>query len=377
MYSFPDLFTQSVEEVETLPKTFVPTPKNFKAINRLKDDFIVLTTYSDTGDSRTVALLNLFNDSILYTWSIRNPYQDYDRIFNPLLLPEKNLVYSFTDRGLRRIDSLGNVIWKQDSIWGHHSIELDSKGDIWLCSDEPWFYSTGLYKLSGRSVFFKDNTITKIDAATGRILFHKSMTRILMENNLSNYLLKSGNKRDPIHINDVVPALKTTKYYREGDLFISARNPSFILHYRPSTNKVLNVIEGPFVSQHDVDFYNDTTLVMFNNNFYTVWSFDSKPPPKDSSRMVMAGEFYSNLVRYDFYNDSVSVMDDSVFRANDIFTGTEGLMEFVDPSTYFVEEQNSGLIWIIRDNQVIYKNVFRSQHKGHHHLPNWTRIIKN
>ena len=59
----------------------------------------------------------------------------------------------------------------------------------------------------------------------------------------------------------------------------------------------------------------------------------------------------------------------------EIFTKTEGLQEFINPNTYFVEEQNSGLLWIIRNDEVIYKNVFKSQHEGYHHLPNWTRII--
>jgi hypothetical protein len=377
MYTFPDLFFQSVKEVNTLPETFIKTPENFKSINNLDSDFIVLSTYSDTSDSRSIVLLNLKNDSILYKWTVENPYEDSYRIINPLLFPEKSLVFSFTfHTGLRRIDSLANIIWKQDSIFANHSMTLDSDGDIWISSTEPVYWAYGLYKISGRSVFYVDNYITKLDAETGRILFHKSMTDILRENNLSYYLLKSANIIDPIHVNDIQPALKSTKYYKEGDLFISAKNPSFIMQYRPSTNKVINMIEGPFVSQHDVDFLNDSTLVIFNNNTYNLWSDISKPPPPDSSWVKIAGDFYSNVVRYDFGSDSLSFIGDSVFRANKIFTMTEGLMEFVDPSTYFVEEQNSGLIWIIKDDKVLYKNVLKSQHKGYHHLPNWIRVIK-
>ena len=70
MYTFPDLFTQSVEEVKTLPKTFVPTPENFTPVNKLESDVIVLSTYSDTGDTRSIVLQNLKNDSILYKWNI-------------------------------------------------------------------------------------------------------------------------------------------------------------------------------------------------------------------------------------------------------------------------------------------------------------------
>ena len=143
MYTFPDLFSQSVEEVKTLPRTFVVTPEDFKSINNLDSDFIVLSTYSDTSDSRSIVLLNLKNDSILYKWTVKNPYQEHDRIINPLLFPGKSLVYSFDCLpGLRRIDSLTNIIWKQDSVHPHHSKNLDKNGDIWICAFEPDFYAT-------------------------------------------------------------------------------------------------------------------------------------------------------------------------------------------------------------------------------------------
>lgn len=376
MYTFPDLFSQSVEELKTLPKTFVPTPENFKAVNRLNSDFNVLTTYSDTSNTRSIVILNLKNDSILYKWTLENPFKEHDRIVNPLLLQDKSLIYFYEGvSGLSRIDSLANRIWIQDSIYAHHALNLDHNGDIWVCSFEPVSYATGLYWRNGQSVFFKDNFITKLDAESGRILYHQSVSKILTENKLSQYLFKSASLRDPLHINDVEPALKSTPYYKEGDLFISARNPSIIMHFRPLTNKVIRIIEGPFTSQHDVDFLNDSSLLIFNNNCYTVWSNDSKAPPKDSSRLEIAGDFYSNIVNYDFGSGCLSFIGDSLFRANKIFTYTEGLMEFVDPQTYLVEEQNSGIIWIIKDDQVLYKNVFESQHEGYHHLPNWTRVV--
>jgi len=237
------------------------------------------------------------------------------------------------------------------------------------------YHATGLYQLGGRSVFFKDNYIALLEAETGRILYHQSVTRILTENGLSNYLLKSANTKDPIHINDVEAAPVSTSYYEKDDVFISARNPSIIIHYRPSTNEVIRIIEGPFISQHDVDFLGKNSLAIFNNNYYTVWTDASKPPPADSSLLETAGSFYSNIVRYDFESGRFGFIGDSVFRANEIFTQTEGLMEFVAPGTYFVEEQNTGVLWIIRDEEVLYKNVLRSQHDGYHHLPNWIRVI--
>ena len=40
--------------------------------------------------------------------------------------------------------------------------------------------------------------------------------------------------------------------WKKGDLFISIRNQSALIHYRPETNKVINYIKGPFYMQHDI-----------------------------------------------------------------------------------------------------------------------------
>ncbi len=375
MYSFPDLFTTSVEEVKTLPPTFIKTYEHFEAINRLESDLIVLSTYSDANNTRSIVLMNLKNDSVYYKWNVENDYEVTDRIINPILFSGKELVYSFQGKELRRIDSLSDIIWRQDSIEAHHAMTLDADSNIWLCSFEPVYHALGMYKLDGRSVFYKDNYITKLDPETGSILYHKSISSILEENDRSNYLLKSASVLDPLHCNDVEPAPKTTAYYKEGDVFISLRQPSLVIHFRPSTDEIVNMIKGPFISQHDVDFLNDSTLVLFNNNYYTNSSTASMQPPPDFGNLAVAGDFYSNIVCYHFAHDSFSFLGDSIFRANRIFTETEGLMEFIDDSTYFVEEQNSGLIWVLRNDEVVYKNVLASQHKGHHHLPNWIRII--
>ena len=376
LYSFPDMFTQSVQEVKSLPKTFLKTPDGFTPVNELDTDVLILSSYSDENDTRSIILKNLKNDSVLHKWNVKNPYESHDRIIHPMLLPDKNLVYSFMDKSVFRIDSLSKIVWRQDDIFSDHSINIDSNNDIWVCSKKPVWHATGFYKLGGRKVFYLDNYITKLDVETGQILYHKSISDILVKNNLAHYLIKSPRIEDPIHVNDIQPALKTTKYYNEGDLFISLRQTSIILHYRPSINRVITVIEGPFIAQHDVDILNDSTLVFFNNNSYGVWSSDGMKGPPDPNKLVFSGDFFSNIISYNLRDKSFNVIGEAVFRKNEIYSHTEGLIEFIDPTTYFVEEQNSGVIWIIKDDRVVYKNVFKSQHDGYHHLTNWIRTIK-
>lgn len=375
MTSFPNLFKQSVKEVKSLPATFIETAKKYEGINKLDTSILALTTFSDENDTRTIALIDLKTDKVLHTWNVQNKDLPTDRILNPYMLPNKDLIYSFDGKGLKRIDSNGNVIWKQDEIEAHHSLNVDADTNIWVCSFDKTNRNLGGYYVDGYKRVFKDNFISKVDVKTGEVLFHKSMGELLFENNLSNYIMKSMNMDDPLHMNDVQPALSTTDFYEKGDVFISMKNPSIILHYRPETNELIKLIEGPFISQHDVDFYGDNSLVIFNNNVYEGLSFDelgeSELEPDE-----FYGNFVSNIVKYDLANDSFSVIGDSIFKAHQIFTYSEGLMEFITANMYFVEEQNSGKLWIIKDDEVVYKHVLPSQHPGYHHLPNWTRIIK-
>lgn len=214
IYSFPDLFPQSVKEVKTLPKTFVPTPKKFQPINKLKKDLIVLVVYSESSSSRAAVIMNLKNDSIIKKSTIENPYEDHTWIKHPMLHPDGSLVYYHHGKpipSLHKIDSTGNLIWKQDKVTFHHAINLNKDGDIWAC---------------------KKNT--------------------------------------------------------------HGRQPADIIKIK-----------------------------------------------KD---LVTLGRFFSNMVSYDFEANSFSIIGDSLIIRNKVYTYTEGLMEFIDSSTFFVEEQNSGLL---------------------------------
>lgn len=375
MTSFPNLFKQSVKEVKSLPATFMKTAEEFESVNKLDTSILVLTTYSDEKDTRTIALMDLRTDEIIYKWNVENPFLPTDRILNPYMLPNKDLIYSFDGKGLQRIDSAGNVIWKQYEIEAHHSLNVDADTNIWVCSFDKTDRNYGGYYVDKYKRVFKDNFISKVDMKTGEVLFHKSMGELLLENNLSNYIMKSMNMGDPLHMNDVQPALSTTKHYELGDVFISLKNPSIILHYRPKTNELIKLLEGPFISQHDVDFYGDHSLAIFNNNVYEGLSFDEFVESTIEPNQYF-GDFASNVVLYNLEKDSFSVIGESTFRANQIFTYSEGLMDFITPNMYFVEEQNSGKLWILKGDEVVYKNVLKSKHPGYHHLPNWTRIIR-
>jgi hypothetical protein len=379
LIDFPDLFQASVEEVKTLPKTFVKTPENLNPFNDLDKDVKALITYSGKDNERTIELLNLKNNESLYKWQVKNPHKPQSRIMDPLLLDNKEIVYSFNGvTGLIKIDSTGKEIWRQPHMAHHHSLNLDSAGNIWACAykreNSLFIIYKGKFAIENQEFNFIDNTICKLDPETGEILFHKSLADIIEENNLFYLFLKSDNAEDPLHLNDVEPALTTTEFYNEGDLFIILRNLSCVLHYRPSTNEIIEVIEGPFYVQNDVDILTDSTISIFNNNSHTIWQSTSKNWKVADSQKDY-GTFYSSIVGYNLRTKEYFNIASESFVENEIFTHTEGKAEHMPDGSIFVEEQNSGLIWVIKDDKAIYKDVFKSQHEGYHHLPNWTRII--
>ena len=79
---------------------------------------------------------------------------------------------------------------------------------------------------------------------------------------------------------------------------------------------------------------------------------------------------------YSLSSNTFNVIEEDIFITNKIFTNTEGMVQQLNDSTYFVEEQNSGVLWVINNEKVVYKNVLPSQHEGYHHLPNWIKVIK-
>lgn len=383
--SFLDVFETAVDEVQTLPKTFVPTPSDFKQVNKLENDVFGLVSYTNEENDRTVKILNLKDGSTKWSWDIANPHNAHNRIMNPITLSNKRLAYGYIGApGIICVDSLGVELWRQNKAHNHHSLNLDHEGNVWVCdyADNSYELKHGArYTLVSSDdsqaheteVSFIDNFITLLSEKNGEVIFKKSVAEIFKENDLQYLLLKSPNLEDPIHLNDIQPVLIDGEYWKQGDVFLSFRNNSAVILYRPESGKVLKVLEGPFHSQHDVDILNDSTVAIFNNNRQTL--FVKGTNGKLRSEVVELGRLASNIVHYNFQNSSFSVKENEVFNKNNIATFTEGLFDYLSDGSVFIEEQNSSVLWIIDDGEVVYKNVLKSHHDGHHHLLNWTRIL--
>ena len=156
----------------------------------------------------------------------------------------------------------------------------------------------------------------------------------------------------------------------------SFENLQAVLQFRPATDEVIRVIDDASV-QRDVDILDDAALAIFNNatqenlGKYTGGAH-KYPVSKDQ---VELKRWYSRVERYDLASDTFTPLWEDLMRDQEIMTFSEGLQEFLPDGSVFLEEQNSGVLWVVSEEGVLFKDVQRSHHDGHHHLPNWTRII--
>ena len=259
-------------------------PKYKRFIKTKREELLLLSRYDGNLKRSIVEIVDLNNFSVLHTFkpnineinsktdSSREEFKSLSinesparyRIIHPLINKEGDLI--FHNSTLVKINFCNKLIWVNDENLMTHSIEVDHEGNYWATN---WIFPFSLSEVYVGKKYenFFDDGIQKI-SENGETLYEKSIAEILFENNYQSLIF--GNDRnfsvDPIHLNDIQPALSDTKYWKKGDLFLSSRHRSVILHFRPETNQLINIIHGPFFNQHDIDIISEKEISIFNNN---------------------------------------------------------------------------------------------------------------
>jgi len=278
------------------------------------------------------------------------------------------------------LDSTSKVKWFNKDFIFHHAMNLDHKGNIWIpgVKHEDGLIVPKTVSVDGKKTEYRDDLIINVDAETGKTLYSKSLTDIFLENELDELMNKATHITDPFHLNDIQPVvIDSSSYYNKGDLFLSFRHLSTIVHFRPSTGKVITVIDGPFTFQHDVDVLSDNTIAIFNNNSPAWDVYFNKNEFKPSNGTIQRKITHSNVLIYNFETDSFEALYEDQFIENEIFTGAEGLYEILPNGDMFIEEQGAGILWVLNENGVVLKTVIKSDIEGYHYLSNWTTIYTN
>ena len=346
-------------------------------IENKRNALLVLPRYEHSLNRSVVDIVDLNNFEVIHTYShdidemndrVTNT-EEFSRIkiddakirfeyLHPLILSDGSLI---SDSGYSvefKIDFCSNLKWINDEEIFHHSKMLDHEGNIWVAGQmNPRSKYVEKFAIKG----FKDDSIIKINTE-GKILFNKSVTEIIIENDIvpNNFTLNTSmsSNLDPIHLNDIEPALSDTEYWKQGDVFMSIRNQSAIIHYRPSTNKVVNYITGPFAHQHDVDFISDKEISIFNNNNFFV------------------NNEYSQVIIYNFETKTFRKLFNDQLQKEKFKTEDQGLSHIFKDGSLLVEEQNHGRIILFNSKGEKEWEFVNKDKNGDIGFVNWSRVIE-
>jgi len=166
------------------------------------------------------------------------------------------------------------------------------------------------------------------------MLFTKSVAQILIENGYRALLLGVGSyEKELLHLNDIQPALTSTKYWEKGDLLISIKNRSSVFLYRPSTNKILWLKTGPWIGEHDVDFIDSTRIGIFGNDIIRIGL---------ENRLL---DGHNEEFLFNFKTEEVETPYAELFEKAKISTPTGGRSEILPNGDIFIEEtENNRLL---------------------------------
>ena len=343
-------------------------------IDNKRNAILVLPRYDHALSRSVIDIVDLNNFEVIHTYK-SDIKKKFDQIKNikeypylktewaperfsyvhPIILEDGSLIAAGINSPIYKIDFCSNLQWLNDKEQFHHSIEIDHENNLWT-GGIMVPYSQFVEKFSIKN--FQDDSIIKMNI-DGKILLNKSVTELLFENNLipSNFPLNTFT--NPIHLNDVEPVLNDTKYWQQGDLFLSIKNQSAIVHYRPSTNKVLNYLVGSFHDQHDVDIISDKEISIFNNNNFYV------------------NNEFSEVIIYNFETKTFRKLFNDQLRKENFKTVSQGLSHTFEDGALLVEEQNHGRI-ILLNNQGNKEWEFVNKDKngdiGH---VDWVRVIED
>tara|TARA_B100000212_G_C27376811_1_gene535100 strand:+ start:566 stop:1921 length:1356 start_codon:yes stop_codon:yes gene_type:complete len=363
-----------------------PSLGGFQGNPNSNESYLLLSRYDGALKEGIIELVDLTNFNVLHTWNpdidkfnksikktdefknlIRDKNNARQLLFHPNLTRDGGLL--FYSAPLRKIDACSNLIYQINHDWFHFSIEIDSEGNIWVPSH---IYPQSLSREKvGRGLLedkgFRDDAILKL-SPEGKIIFEKSISQILIDNGLEYLIFGVGDQdhfnSDPIHLNDIQPVEFDGEFWKKGDVFLSLRNQSMVLLYRPSSNKIIWKGTGPFFQQHDVDILNESSISIFNNN-----------TKKFESGSAVDGN--SEVIIYNFTTDKYSSYQNESFKENDVRTLRSGRSQILPDGNLFVEETNSGrILYFESDGSLRWTFVNRAKNDKVYLLA-WSRILYN
>lgn len=285
-------------------------------------------------------------------------------VVHPLLLADGDIIFNTGTSLVRQNPCSSKPLWVLDELM-HHSNELDETGNaLWSASvvqdglvDNPWL-----------SEKIRDDALAHV-STDGKLIERRSFARILRDNGLEAMLLGTAGMQiniDPIHINQIKVAQHDSRYWKRGDLLISARHLSTLFLYRPSTNQIIWHQTGPWMNQHSVDFVDNHRISVFNNNVVS--------GPSSMKQMFMEPDGINQVMVYDFDNLRITQPFAPLLAEAKPITQYAGRARLIPDGGLFIEESGSGRHLRFTKDRLLWSRV-NDYDKEHIGAVNWSRYL--
>lgn len=206
-----------------------------------------------------IELWDLNNQKSIYNWNlnevVKYTKRENDRnviIFrHPVIGNDGELIFNTQNSKLIKIDKNGKILQVNQDLKFHHSINLDSNGNIYACIADD-------NGNEGYAILDKNLKIVELHYLEDIYAEHGLLPRIY-----------STNSSDPTHLNDVEPILSSNSYKKTTDLvLLSLRSTSSLILYNQENRKIVTIFDGLVSQQHDIDVINldPLRISIFDNN---------------------------------------------------------------------------------------------------------------
>lgn len=342
------------------------------------DGYLLLSSLSAQENQSIVQLISIADGEVIAKWIpdwsyiIRHTSEhrftpklspkSY-RAIHPLLLSDGSIVFNTYGSLVRQPLCSSEPSWILDYPY-HHSVELSPAGNsIWVPSVTELF-TTENPSLKKR---LRDDSLSEV-SLDGQVLQNLSFSKILTENQMTAHMLGSTGdvfNFDPLHINQITPALSNGPYWNRGDLLISARHTSTIYLYRPTTGKIIWHQQGPWLNQHSAHFFNDHEIAVFGNDVYGA----KLPSP------FMNKEGYNEIYTYNFKTTQTSKLQSEALNKAKPTSITEGRLRVLKDKSIFIEETNHGRLLKLNPSGKLMWSYINTYDKDHLGLVSWSRYL--
>lgn len=340
---------------------------NLNIVNKLNSGFILVSGYNPNFKQPSIFLFDIENNKIIHEWFYdrTNLSDELFRFQHPLLFENGDIVASSGEGHLIKLNYCSELVWR-NARYFHHSIESFEENQIII----PTWYQESQYlnDYFSNTLNIRDDGFAFVNSKSGEIIKEFSIIKILLDNGYRDLVTLGISQTnnpdyeyiDPIHLNDAEPILYSDEFVEKGDIMLSSRHLNFVALFRPSTNKIIFLLQDTFSMQHDLDYQGNGIFTFFGNDNIS-----------HDSNMRRLKDF-SSIYAYDMKNGNVKVIQS--LDELGIALNSQGLHQFIKDGVFI---DTGSQIFIINENNEVLFNLSIDLNEEKFGALHWSRYYEN